>query len=164
MYQVPALGLGLSLKFLSAISSSTAIITGSFIAESFINTLPWYIGLSWLSNIKVFWSINIIVDHVEKSTIKWTVWRLAHPSAEVQCFTLVYQSIRGATQFGSLRLNPYGSPCPLVSLCRLRGDWPISPSKFHAYPSYRSVHWLLVKQWVWDLLLKFKLNGFFIWW
>ena len=28
--------------------------------------------------------------------------------------TLVYQLIGGATQFGSLRLNPYGSPCPLV--------------------------------------------------
>jgi len=39
------------------------------------------------------------------------------------------------------------------SVVWLRGDWPISPSKFHAYPSYRSVHWLLVKQWVWDLLL-----------
>jgi len=27
----------------------------------------------------------------------------------------------GATQFGSLRLNPIGSPCPCVCLCGWRG-------------------------------------------
>jgi len=35
----------------------------------------------------------------------------------------------------------------------LRESWPTLPSKFHAYPSYRSVHWLLVRQWHWDLLV-----------
>jgi len=153
MYQVPALGLGRSLKFLSAISSSTAIITGSFIAESFIKTLPWYIGLSWLSNIVLlsdysyYNPLGEISKHLMDSLIIGTPL-----SWSPVLYTSVLFQLRGATQFGRLRLNPYGSPCPLVLVCVWRGDWPISPSKFHAYPSYRSVHCWLVGSRYWVLL------------
>jgi len=72
-------------------------------------------------------------------------------SAEIASFS-GFVPIKGvATQFGRLRLNSNESPCHLVLCCELRGDWPISPSKFHAYLSYRSVHWLVVNQWYWDL-------------
>jgi len=46
---------------------------------------------------------------------------------------------------------------PLANSMRIRVTgrctdcWSSNGIKFHAYPCYRTVHWLLVKQWYWDL-------------
>ena len=51
MYQVPGSGVGNGSKFRACISFNTAAITGSFMADWFIRTLPPYIGVKSLLNI-----------------------------------------------------------------------------------------------------------------
>ena len=51
MYQVPGNGVGNGSKFRACISFNTAAITGSFMADWFIRTLPPYIGVKSLLNI-----------------------------------------------------------------------------------------------------------------
>ena len=51
MYQVPGSGVGNGSKFRDCISLRTAAITGSFMADWFIRTLPPYIGVKSLLNI-----------------------------------------------------------------------------------------------------------------
>ena len=51
MYQVPGIGVGSGSKFRACISFNTAAITGSFMADWFIRTLPPYIGVKSLLNI-----------------------------------------------------------------------------------------------------------------
>ena len=51
MYQVPAFGVGNGSQFRDCISFRTAEITGSFMADWFIRTLPSYIGVKSLLNI-----------------------------------------------------------------------------------------------------------------
>ena len=51
MYQVPGSGVGNGSKFRACISLRTAAITGSFMADWFIRTLPPYIGVKSLLNI-----------------------------------------------------------------------------------------------------------------
>ena len=51
MYQVPGSGVGNGSKFRACMSFNTAAITGSFMADWFIRTLPPYIGVKSLLNI-----------------------------------------------------------------------------------------------------------------
>ena len=51
MFQTPGSGVGNGSKFRACISLRTAAITGSFMADWFIRTLPPYIGVKSLLNI-----------------------------------------------------------------------------------------------------------------
>ena len=51
MYQVPGNGVGNGSQFRACMSFNTAAITGSFMADWFMRTLPPYIGVKSLLNI-----------------------------------------------------------------------------------------------------------------